>query len=97
MECKNNESNIYGIRYYLVFLSEKKGDDTVNFAYYFLYEKNVIDKKYVLKNKGDKILSKTYIDELDEINKLFGAGKTKEILEEINNNMINARKELENC
>ena len=64
---------------------------------YFLYEKNVIDKKYVLKKKGDKILSKTYVDELDEINKLFGAGKTKEFLEEINNNMINARKELENC
>ena len=97
LESKNNESNMCGIRYYLVFLSEKKDDDTINFAYYFLYEKNVIDKKYVLKKKGDKILSKTYIDELDEINKLFGAGKTKEFLEEINNNMINARKELENC
>ena len=97
MECKNNKSNIYGIRYYLVFLSVNNDDNTVNFAYYFLYEKNVIGKKYVLKNKGDKILSKTYIDELDEINKLFGAGKTKEFLEEINNNMINARKELENC
>ena len=97
LKSKNNESNMCGIRYYLVFLSEKKDDAHVNFAYYFLYEKNVIDKKYVLKKKGDKILSKTYIDELDEINKLFGAGKTKEILEEINNNMINARKELENC
>ena len=42
-------------------------------------------------------MSKIYIDELDEINKLFGAEKTKEFLEEINNNMINARKELENC
>ena len=81
----------------MVFLSVNNDDNTVNFAYYFLYEKNVIGKKYVLKNKGDKILSKTYIDELDEINKLFGAGKTKEFLEEINNNMINARKELENC
>ena len=91
LESKNNESNMYGIRYYLVFLSERKDDNTVNFAYYFLYEKNVIDKKYVLKKKGDKILSKTYIDELDEINKLFGGGKTKEFLEEINNNMIKAR------
>ena len=98
LESKNNESDMYGIRYYLVFLSEKKDDNTVNFAYYFLYEKNVINKKYVLKKKGDKILSKTYIDELDEINKLFGAGKTKEFLEEINNNMIAARKELkQNC
>lgn len=81
----------------MVFLSVNNDDNTVNFAYYFLYEKNVIGKKYVLKNKGDKILSKTYIDELDEINKLFSAGKTKEFLEEINNNIINARKELENC
>ena len=97
LESKNNESDMCGIRYYLVFLSEKKDDAHVNFAYYFLYEKNVIDKKYVLKKKGDKILSKTYIDELDEINKLFGAGKTKEFLEEINNNMIKAREELENC
>ena len=73
MECKNNKSNIYGIRYYLVFLSVNNDDNTDNFAYYFLYEKNVIGKKYVLKNKGDKILSKTYIDELDKINKLFSA------------------------
>jgi hypothetical protein len=57
----------------LVFLSVNNDDNTVNFAYYFLYEKNVIGKKYVLKNKGDKILSKTYIDELDKINKLFSA------------------------
>ena len=57
----------------MVFLSVNNDDNTVNFAYYFLYEKNVIGKKYVLKNKGDKILSKTYIDELDKINKLFSA------------------------
>ncbi len=81
----------------MVFLSVNNDDNTVNFAYYFLYEKNVIDKKYFLKKKGDKILSKTYIDELDEINKLFSSGKTKEFLEEINNNMINSRKKLENC
>ena len=49
--CKNNESNMYGTRYYFVFLSVKNIDNTVNFAYYFLYEKNVIDKKYVLKKR----------------------------------------------
>ena len=61
------------------------------------YMKRMLLTKNMCLKKGDKILSKTYIDELDEINKLFSAGKTKEFLEEINNNMVNARKELENC
>ena len=78
----------------MVFISVKNDDDTINLAYSFLYEKNVVNKGYEHRSKGDKIISKSYLQELDEVNKLFSAGKTKEFLEELNKNMLNAKNEL---
>ena len=78
----------------MVFISVKNDDDTINLAYSFLYEKNVVNKGYEQRSKGDKIISISYLQELDEVNKLFSAGKTKEFLEEMNMNMINAKNEL---
>lgn len=78
----------------MVFISVKNDDDTINLAYSFLYEKNVFNKGYEQRSKGDKIISKSYLQELDEVNKLFSAGKTKEFLEELNKNMLNAKNEL---
>ena len=78
----------------MVFISVKNDDDTINLAYSFLYEKNVVNKGYEQRSKGDKIISISYLQELDEVNKLFSAGKTKEFLEELNKNMLNAKNEL---
>ena len=57
-------------------------------------KKNVVNKGYEQRSKSDKIISKSYLQELDEVNKLFSAGKTKEFLEELNKNMLNTKNEL---
>ena len=80
IDCKNNPDNICGIRYYLAFASIKNEDGTLNFAYYFAYDKKVVGKSHQLKKKGDKVISTIYYDNLDEVNEIFQIGKSKEYL-----------------
>lgn len=94
IECKNNSNNICGIRYYLAFASIKNEDGTLNFAYYFVYDKKVVEKSHRLKLKGDKVISKIYYDDLDEVNKIFQIGKSKDYLLESAKKFEEVQKEL---
>jgi len=94
VECKNNSDKIYGIRYYLAFASIKNKDNTINFAYFFVYDKKVVEKSYRLKNKGDKVISKIYYNDLDEVNKIFQIGQSKDYLEELINKFEEVKKQL---
>ena len=67
--------NICGIRYYLAFASIKNEVNTLNFAYYFVYDKKVVEKSHRLTKKGD---TRIYYDALDEVNRIFQIGKSKE-------------------
>ena len=94
IECKNNSDNICGIRYYLAFASIKNEDGTINFAYYFVYDKNVVEKSHQLAQKGDKVISKIYYDDLDEVNKIFQIGQSKDYLLESVKKFEEVQKEL---
>lgn len=94
IECKNNPNNICGIRYYLAFTSIKNEDGTLNFAYYFVYDKKVVEKSHQLARKGDKVISKIYYDDLDEVNKMFQIGKSKDYLLESAKKFEEVQKEL---
>jgi len=94
VDCKNNPNNICGIRYYLAFASIKNEDGTLNFAYYFAYDKKVVEKSHQLKKKGDEVISKIYYDDLDEVNEMFQVGKSKDYLLESAKKFEEVQKEL---
>ena len=51
LESKNNESNMYGIRYYLVFLSEKKTMILLILRIIFYMKRMLLTKNMFLKKK----------------------------------------------
>ncbi len=93
-DCRNKTDIICGIRYYLAFASIKNDDNTINFAYFFVYNKKEVEKSHRLTQKGDKAISKIYYNDLDEVNRIFQLGKSKESIQESINKFEEAKIEL---
>ena len=93
-DCRNKTDIICGIRYYLAFASIKNDDNTINFSYFFVYNKKEVKKSHQLTQKGDKAISKIYYNDLDEVNRIFQLGKSKESIQESINKFEEAKIEL---